>query len=343
MNERIPQHPPEIKSVPEQVKRPLWSVMVPAYNCSNYLIKNLESVLLQDPGPEYMQIEVVDDYSTDTDVEALVRKIGKGRISYYKQPKNVGSLRNFETCLNRATGHYVHLLHGDDQVLNGFYREIEYLFSSFPEAGAAFTGFIFVDEDTQPLYENRDLLTEPGVLKNWLLEIAQSTLIQPPSMVVKRSVYEKLGGFFGVHYGEDWEMWVRIASQFPVAHSPRKLALYREHQNNITSRYFLSGQSMSDILKVIETIQNYLPEKDKARIKRYSRKHLSHYFAYTSDKIYHVYGSPHMALEQARRAMGMNLNLVTFLYWLKIHFKILIRYKMPVDKKWLFRPINFFR
>ncbi len=51
MNERIPQHPPEIKSVPDHMKRPLWSVMIPAYNCSNYLIENLESVLLQDPGP----------------------------------------------------------------------------------------------------------------------------------------------------------------------------------------------------------------------------------------------------------------------------------------------------
>ncbi len=102
-------------------------------------------------------------------------KSGKEGSVIIRQPKNVGSLRNFETCLNRATGHYVHLLHGDDQIKNGFYREIEYLFNSFPEAGAAFTGFIFVDEETQPLYENRDLLTEPGILKNWLLEIAQST------------------------------------------------------------------------------------------------------------------------------------------------------------------------
>jgi len=31
-------------------------------------------------------------------------------------------------------------------------------------------------------------------------------------MVVKREVYEKLGGFYGVEYGEDWEMWVRIAA-----------------------------------------------------------------------------------------------------------------------------------
>ena len=154
MSERIPQSPPEIKPLPDQVSRPLWSVMIPAYNCSQYLIENIRSVLQQDPGPERMQIEVVDDFSTDTDVESLVREIGKGRVGFFRQSQNVGSLRNFETCLNRATGHYIHLLHGDDQVNPGFYAEIEKLFTLFPEAGAAFTGFVFVDEQNERLYDN---------------------------------------------------------------------------------------------------------------------------------------------------------------------------------------------
>jgi glycosyltransferase involved in cell wall biosynthesis len=343
MNERIPQSPPVIDPVPEFVDRPLWSVMIPTYNCSQYLIENLRSVLEQDPGEEYMQIEVVDDCSTDTDVEALVRKIGKGRIGYFRQPNNVGSLRNFETCLNRSTGHYIHLLHGDDRVKQGFYLEIQKVFKTFPEAGAAFTGFTFVDEQNQRLYDNKELLYEPGVLKNWLSEIARAQLIQPPAMVVKRPVYEKLGSFYGVHYGEDWEMWVRIAANYPVAHSPKKLALYRVHQSNITSRYFLSGQSITDVLKVVDMIQEFLPENERARVKRFTKKHLAHYFSYTSDKIYHMYGRPYIALEQSKRAMNMHFSHITFLYWLKIKIKILIGYKMQREKKWLYRPINFFR
>ena len=116
MKNRIPQKPPVISVLPNHITRPLWSVMIPTYNCSHYLIDNIRSVLAQDPGAEYMQIEVVDDFSTDADIEALVLEIGKGRVGFYRQPENVGSLRNFETCLNRATGHYIHLLHGDDQV-----------------------------------------------------------------------------------------------------------------------------------------------------------------------------------------------------------------------------------
>lgn len=343
MKNRIPQKPPVISVLTNHINRPIWSVMIPTYNCSHYLIDNIRSVLAQDPGPEYMQIEVVDDFSTDADIESIVLEIGKGRVRYYRQPENVGSLRNFETCINRATGNYIHLLHGDDQVLNGFYAEIEYLFKAFPEAGAAFTGFTFVDEKNLRLYDNQELLNEPGLLIDWLPQIARTQLIQPPAMVVKRSVYEKLGSFYAVHYGEDWEMWVRIAAHYPVAHSPRKLALYRVHQNNITSRYFLSGQSITDVLKVLDLIQEFLPVSERPQAKRYSKRQLAHYFALTSDKIYHVYGEPYIALEQSKRAMVMHFSRITFTIWLKINMKILIGYKMKRDQKWLYRPINFFR
>ena len=37
--------------------------MIPTYNCADYLAQALCSVLRQDPGPDAMQIEVVDDHS----------------------------------------------------------------------------------------------------------------------------------------------------------------------------------------------------------------------------------------------------------------------------------------
>jgi glycosyltransferase involved in cell wall biosynthesis len=312
--------------------------MIPAYNCSQYLIENIRSVLQQDPGPETMQIEVVDDFSTDADVENLVREIGKGRVGFYRQSQNVGSLRNFETCLNRATGQYIHLLHGDDQVKPGFYKEIEKLFTLFPQAGAAFTGFVFVDELNERLYDNHELLTEPGILQNWLVRIANSQLIQVPAMVVRRSVYEKLGGFYGVHYGEDWEMWARIAASYPVAHSPERLALYRVHRDNITSRYFLTGQSMTDAMQVVNTIQHYLPPSERARSKRAAKKHLAYYFARNSDKIYHQYGKPFAAMKQSERAMDLYFSPITFFYWLKMRIKIGIGYKMPKESASAIQP-----
>ena len=68
---------PRIEPVPSSVARPMWSVMIPTYNCARYLRKTLESVLAQDRGPKSMQIEVVDDCSTEDDPEAVVAEFLK--------------------------------------------------------------------------------------------------------------------------------------------------------------------------------------------------------------------------------------------------------------------------
>lgn len=343
MSDRIPQTPPVIKPVPDQVKRPLWSVMIPCYNCSAFLIETLRAVLQQDPGPEIMQIEVVDDFSTDTNVEALVDYIGKGRVKYYRQPENVGSLRNFETCLNRSTGQYIHLLHGDDLVKPGFYAEMQEVFSRFPEAGAAFSGYSFINEQNTELYHNNEFLSEPGILKGWLFKIGYVQHIQPPAMVVKREVYEKLGSFFAAHYAEDWEMWVRIAAHYPVAHSPKRLAFYRIHENNITSRSFLSGQYITDTLLVIDIIQQYFPRSERKKMRRMARHHFASYFSHTTDRIYHGFHRPDVALAQAKRALKIHFCYTTIFFYIKNSVKILIGYKMVKEKKFLFYPLNLFR
>src|SRR4030095_719842 len=139
------------------------------------------------------------------DVEALVRDTGKGRVLFFRQDLNRGSLRNFETCVNLSKGKYVHLLHGDDRVEFGFYKELTELFYNHPEAGAAFTNYIYIDHKGHPIdITNAPLLNHPGIIPDFLYLIAKHQLIQPPAIVVKRAVYETLGSFYAAHFGEDW-------------------------------------------------------------------------------------------------------------------------------------------
>ncbi|MEJ7766830.1 MAG: glycosyltransferase [Chitinophagaceae bacterium] len=330
MTDRIPQTPPVIKRLDNEEGRPLWSVMIPTYNCIRYLRNTIESVLLQDQGPDKMQIEVVDDFSTDGDVAAIVAEYGKGRVGFFQQEQNRGSLRNFETCLNRSKGKWVHLLHGDDAVKPGFYQEIKYLFNNFPEAGAAFTKYVHIDDMNVELEPGKDkILEEPGIIENFLLTIATGQKLQPPAIVVKRSVYEKLGGFFAVHYGEDWEMWIRIAANFPVAYSPKCLALYRAgHATNITSRSLSSGQNIKDINRVIDIVQDYLPAERKEEIRKNAKRSFSIHYARSSTAIYPL--DKKVAFVQARGALRMQLNLQSF-YWVvrlyMMHIASLVGYR----------------
>jgi glycosyltransferase involved in cell wall biosynthesis len=272
---RIPTSPPLISAVAMGIERPLWSIMIPTYNCAVYLREALLSVLAQDMGAENMQIEVIDDASTDEDVEALVALIGGGRVQYFRQEENVGSLRNFETCLNRSHGHLIHLLHGDDRVTAGFYEKMTHVFQQYPEAGAVFSHYAFIDQAGRRTH-TPSFKIEAGILKNWLVRIAEFQRIQYASITVRREVYEKVGGFYGTSYGEDWEMWVRIARFYPVAHIPEILAEYRGHVNSISAKKTRSGELISDLMQVMAYIQEHLPIEDRKRISKLSGRYHAH-------------------------------------------------------------------
>jgi glycosyltransferase involved in cell wall biosynthesis len=324
--ERTPSQPPKIASLPAGTERPVFSVMIPTYNCTQYLIKAIQGVLKQDMGEKLMQIEVVDDYSSDADVEAIVRTVGKGRVKYYRQPQNVGSLRNFETCINRAAGEYVHILHGDDMVHEGFYKEIEDLFLTFPKIGAAFTDFYYMNESDTYIKSDEKLLNEPAVLKDWNLYIASKQRVQPPAMVVKRSVYEHLGSFYAVHYGEDWEMWNRIAANYEVAHSPKMLASYRVHENNISTHSLLSGKNIKDIKTVINIIQQYLPAEEKRKIGRKARSNFANYYCKAAHRMYSDFDNQKAALVQANESLKLSFNKTTLMSAIKLYVKIAVRH-----------------
>ncbi|WP_206680743.1 glycosyltransferase [Hymenobacter polaris] len=302
--------------------------MIPTYNCTPYLAEAINSVLMQDMGEENMQIEVVDDASTDADVAQLVATLGKGRIRYFRQVANVGSLRNFETCLNRSQGQWVHLLHGDDRVAPGFYTEIATLFHQYPEAGAAFTNTANLQMHATgvEVKDRPPIVPKAGLLPDLLLRLAEGQQLETPSMVVKRSVYEQLGGFFAVHYGEDWIMWARIAAHFPVAYSPKCLAHYRYLNNtSITHHSIREGQNVRDITKVLTIINQYLPVEHRKRLKAIGLRNYAYYCLSLSEGLSAT--DKRAAIKQLRGALKMSQHSGIILWSLKIYLKTLLNFK----------------
>jgi glycosyltransferase involved in cell wall biosynthesis len=258
--------------VPDGTTRPLWSVMIPTYNCAKYLRETLASVLAQDPGPEHMQIEVVDDCSSKDDPEAVVREVGLGRVVFHRQRANVGHTRNFETCLQHSRGYLIHLLHGDDAVRPGFYTKIEAIFADQPKIGAAFSRNMFMDEYGNWIGVTRLELPRSGVIEDLVERLAVGQRIQTPAIVVRREVYETLGAFDRrLSWTEDWEMWARIASRYPVWYEAEPLALYRLHSNSNTGRYTLTGENVKDQGRAFSILKNYVPNAAGEKLIRKGR------------------------------------------------------------------------
>ncbi|MFD2515164.1 glycosyltransferase family 2 protein [Pontibacter locisalis] len=314
-----PSSPPVIHKVTPGYQRPLWSVMIPVYNCGPFLKETLESVLVQAPDTENMEIEVVDDASMDIDVQALVNEIGKGRIKYFRQEQNVGSLRNFATCINRSRGIYIHLLHGDDKVKEGYYKKIEQLFEKYPDAGAAFTRFRCINEVGSKIYEKTPEMYREGILPNWLLKIGEHQRIQYAAITVKREVYEKLGAFYGITYAEDWEMWVRIASNYSFAYTPEILAEYRKHQESITGSKIINGENISDLLKAMMLIQKHLPQDQKKKILKRSRKYYAAYALKTAKSLWDRLHDKDIVHTQVKQALHLYQSPKLYLMVLKLY------------------------
>ena len=108
-----------------------------------------------------------------------------------------------------------------------------------------------------------------GLLDDWHAKITVQRLIQCAAIAVRRSVYERLGGFLPhLRYVPDWEMWQRIASQFPFCFEPSILACYRVHSNSATSRMRLDAADAREVGEVIElTAAYHSPARGRARKK----------------------------------------------------------------------------
>jgi GT2 family glycosyltransferase len=255
---------PTVAAVPAGVDRPRWSVMVPTYHCARYLEQTLTSVLEQDPGPAAMEIVVVDDHSTRDDPETVVRALAPDRVRFYRQPSNVGHVRNFNTCLQQASGEWVHLLHGDDWVEDGFYAAADAALARRPDLAAFVCRYRYFSEATGADDVGRLHQSEPGVLPQWLERLAEGQQLQAPSIAVRRSAYEAVGGFdLGISgYGEDWEMWLRVATAGPVWWEPTPLAVYRIRDGSLSDRSRLRS-NMADMRHVIalneSTLSAHLP------------------------------------------------------------------------------------
>ncbi|MCZ6673423.1 MAG: glycosyltransferase [Verrucomicrobia bacterium] len=262
--EELGRHIPSIAPVSGGTLRPFWSVMIPTFNRLSYLRKALESVLFQDPGPDEMQIEVIDNCSTKGDPEVVVNELGGSRVHLYRHEENVGPIENFNACLQRAQGKWIHILHDDDMVLPGFYDACKNIITSHENVVMVLGKVIFIDEEDRwigmygPLPPNGSTL-----LDDFLPRQAVEQLGQFAGLVVKRDAYEKVGGFCTMlNYVTDWDMWFRIGSIGRVGCTSQAYGLFRIHGTSGTSAQMVNASDIRErywlTLLSLERVQTWL-------------------------------------------------------------------------------------
>ncbi len=269
---------PEIAPFPPGGQRPFWSVMIPTYRPQeDYLRHTLQSVLQQDPGPEQMQVEVVDDCSPDMDVAAMVQTMAGRRVKVSQTPQNMGLAGCWNTCIELARGEWLHILHQDDLIYPGFYESLQRGISANPAVGAAYCRHAYCDENGHWHRLSVLEMPSPGVLTDFVEPLVSAERIQCAAIVVRRTTYEQLGGFnSALKHALDWEMWIRIANKFPFFYEPQILACWRNHCGATTSKQIRSGENICDIRKAIAIWSRYLPESKAQRLSAFAYNYFAH-------------------------------------------------------------------
>ena len=96
-----------------KVDCPLVSICIPVFNGSAFIREAIDSALNQ----TYQHIEIVisDNASTD-DTPLIIKSFPNPQIKYFRNDINVGSIKNFNICLKKASGTFFLLLPHDDRL-----------------------------------------------------------------------------------------------------------------------------------------------------------------------------------------------------------------------------------
>ncbi len=204
------------------------SVVIPSYNCANYVGEAVESVLAQSRPPH--EVIVVDDGSTDDTATALRPYLGRIRV-LSQANRGLPAARNAGAAL--ATAPWIAFLDADDTWLP------EKLSRQMTLADDPAVALIYSDRfntgarGTLPAVQGHRLELYEGDIFVPLL--VQGNHLTASSAVVRADVFRALGGFAEhLRAAEDWDLWVRVAENHRVAVCREPLVCYRYHATQMS-------------------------------------------------------------------------------------------------------------
>jgi len=219
-------------------QQPLVSVLMTSYNRERYIAAAIESVL----NSTYRNLELIinDDCSQDSTVAIAQTYADKDdRVRLYINEKNIGDYPNRNKVASYAKGKYLKYLDSDDLI---YYYGLEVMVNymeQFPEAGF---GLASIVEDERPF----PICIPPKEIYIEGFGKFDHFGRAPGSSIIKREVFEKLGGFSGKRMIGDTEFWLKCAMYHPMVKFPFDLYWSRVHD----SREAVSTYAINEYKKI---------------------------------------------------------------------------------------------
>ncbi|MGK7909735.1 MAG: glycosyltransferase family 2 protein [Synechococcus sp.] len=229
----------------------LVSVVIPAYECQQFIGEAIHSVLAQ----KNCDVEaiVVDDGSTDRTGEivfelqrTLLNSGLNSRLRYeYQENQGVCAARN--RGIQLAAGEFIAFLDADDFFLPDKLAAQLSVFAGQPELGAVHSGWRRVDSNGQTLQDVCPWeIVEELSLENWL----RFKPVLPSAMMFRRSCLEAVEGFdVQLTAAEDVDLvWRLSLSGCLFAWLPRVTVAYRQHPDSAMKNGLAQARDLPKVL-----------------------------------------------------------------------------------------------
>jgi glycosyltransferase involved in cell wall biosynthesis len=210
--------------------RPLVSVVIPTYNCGEYIRASVESALAQTHRP--IEVVVLDDGSTD-DTRERLRAYG-GRIKYIYQPnRGLSAARN--AAIAAAEGDVIALLDADDLCAPRRVERQVSLLCANPNVGFVACQAPIMDQDgklTGKKYSRRAVFAynedvvigRDAALRRYL----QDGFFLPTTVLMRRSVLDAVGGYDeSLRVAEDLDLMLKLLQVCDMGYINEALYFYR--------------------------------------------------------------------------------------------------------------------
>ena len=203
------------------------SVIIPTFNRKYVLHRAIESVANQTRPP--IEIIVVDDGSTDGTKDWLANSFPS--VKYiYQDNKGVSSARN--GGIEVSKGSWVSFLDSDDEWMPTKLEAQESYIIENPEIKFCHTNEIWIRNGVR-VNQMKKHQKYGGDIFEKCLDICR---ISPSSVLIKKDVFDEIGLFDeSLRVCEDYDMWLRYTSRFPVLFLDRQLIIkYGGHSDQLS-------------------------------------------------------------------------------------------------------------
>ncbi len=203
--------------------QPLVSVLMTAYNRQDFIAEAIDSVLASTY--PHFELIIVDDGSKDATV-AIAREYAArdSRIKVYVNPQNLGDYHNRNKAASYAQGKYLKYWDSDDVIYPHAIGVMVAAMEKFPGAGFGLV---------KPHMERFNQPYPVFVERPFLLFCEENGLFNnsPGSAIIRRDLFQRLGGFSGKRYIGDYEFWIKCSMHTSMVIIAGFLGWDRTHAN----------------------------------------------------------------------------------------------------------------